>query len=103
MSDLEDTGFDVPIWTASGTDGLKEAQFPPQSRATWALLADWNLCSKCHGLLFKTKPGGFINDLPRYIRTRRDEGCRFCGVLCEAAVWAGFWSDVEPADKRYSV
>ncbi|KAH7268022.1 hypothetical protein B0J15DRAFT_533646 [Fusarium solani] len=101
MSDLKDTGSDVPISTASSIDDSKEARFPPQSRATWALLADWNLCSKCHALLFKMKPGGFIKDLPRYIRTRRDEGCRFCGVLCEAAVWAGLWSDVRPGDKGY--
>lgn len=44
-----------------------------------------------------------MEEFPDDIRERKDKGCRFCGVLCEAAVWAGIWSDVQSGDERYVV
>ncbi|KAI8664952.1 HET domain-containing protein [Fusarium sp. Ph1] len=84
---------------AIDSDALKEARFPSRSQATWALLAEWNLCSRCRKLLFKLEPSDYIEEFPDEIRERGGKGCRFCSVLCEAAVWAGIWSDVQSGDE----
>ncbi|KAM6529565.1 hypothetical protein FALCPG4_007695 [Fusarium falciforme] len=99
MSYLEAIDSDVLTYTTSSIDALKEARFRPRSQATWALLAEWNLCSRCRKLLFKLEPNGYIEEFPKDIRERGGKGCPFCSVLCEAAVWAGIWSDVQPGDE----
>lgn len=103
MSYLEAIDSDVLIYITSSIDALNKRRFPPRSQATWALLTEWNLCSRCRKLLFKLEPGGYMEEFPDDIRERKDKGCRFCGVLCEAAVWAGIWSDVQSGDERYVV
>lgn len=103
MSHLEAIDSDVLTYAASSVAALEEARFPPRSQATWALLKEWNLCSRCRRLLFKLEPSGYIEEFPDDIRERRDKGCSFCGVLCEAAVWAGIWSDVQSENEKYVV
>ncbi|PTD06096.1 hypothetical protein FCULG_00012323 [Fusarium culmorum] len=92
MSSSGDTSSEL----STSTDGsikhmVDRILFPAQHQATWAVLAEWHLCSTCENLLKWQVDGESLQLQPAKIRKSKDDGCRFCDVLCEAATWAKLW------------